>query len=109
MMSAVFRKSDNPTFMIEELEQVYSPTGGQFMNGKYVPSLVGLIARTMKQHFEEIGLMSADTGTEDDSIPRPVVDAIKNMLGEICPQCNQPTLYHKEGCSSCQCGYSNCG
>ncbi len=108
MMSAVFRKSDDPTFMIEELEQVYSPTGGQFKDGEYVPSLVAMIGKTMEQHFREIGLLMPAVGgsvlSTERSLPFPLT-----QLGEICPQCNQPTLYHKEGCSSCQCGYSNCG
>jgi ribonucleoside-diphosphate reductase alpha chain len=99
MISAIFRKGGDIEFVVEELEQVHSPTGGFWLEGKYVPSLVALIGRTIKHHI----------GKEE---PRPQEVQLEHQhaKGETCPKCNAPTLVRKEGCKSCtNCGFSECG
>ena len=41
MISAVFRRGGDVSFVVEELKAVFDPRGGQWMGGKYVPSLLG--------------------------------------------------------------------
>jgi ribonucleoside-diphosphate reductase alpha chain len=110
-ISAIFRRGldgGDITFIVDELIQVFSATGGAFMNGGYVPSLVALIGQTIGEHMKEIGLIARTPtqypeGSADGS--RPSITA----MGDICPLCNQPTLFKQEGCEKCSCGYSSCG
>jgi ribonucleoside-diphosphate reductase alpha chain len=99
-ISAIFRRGGDITFLIEELEQVYSIDGGGFKDGKFVPSLVALIGQTIKQHLQKIGLLP----TEVEPKKVPIIEA------EVCPICQQKAYYHTEGCNKCSnCGFSNCG
>lgn len=99
-ISAVFRRGGDVTFLVEELEQVYSITGGGFKDGNYIPSLVALIGLTIKSHLEKIGLMK----------PSKLDMKATEMSAEICPQCQKKTFYHQEGCEKCiSCGFSHCG
>lgn len=110
-ISAIFRRGldgGDITFIVDELTQVFSATGGAFMNGGYVPSLVALIGQTVGEHMKEIGLIAVapvqhPEGSLDGS--KPPLEA----MGDICPSCNQPTLFSQEGCEKCSCGYSSCG
>lgn len=99
-ISAVFRKFDDPTFLIEELEQVYSPMGGTFMPGRgYVPSIVAMIGQVIERHCIELGL----------SKPVKVVTSDTEMA-EICPKCIRKSYIRSEGCAKClSCGHSHCG
>ncbi|MFA7638687.1 MAG: adenosylcobalamin-dependent ribonucleoside-diphosphate reductase, partial [Parvibaculum sp.] len=40
MISAVFRRGGDVTFVVEELKAVFDPRGGTWMKGRYVPSLL---------------------------------------------------------------------
>ncbi len=56
VMSAVFRKGGDITFLVEELHSVFDPNGGYFKKGgKYIPSLVAEIGEVVEQHLQEIG------------------------------------------------------
>lgn len=57
MISAVFRKGGDVTFIVEELKSVNDPRGGYWKKGKYVTSIVAEIAGVIEQHFIELGLM----------------------------------------------------
>ncbi|MDI1472096.1 adenosylcobalamin-dependent ribonucleoside-diphosphate reductase [Thermodesulfovibrio sp. 1176] len=100
MVSAVFRQVDDPTFLIEEFKQIYSPSG--FFSPKrkkYVPSLQAEFGEVMKDFFIEIGLL-------DPEIP---IDEYENNLGK-CPACGKKGAIYEEGCIKCLlCGYSKCG
>lgn len=101
-ISAVLRRGGDVSFLPAELEQVHSADGGQWIEGKYVPSLVAVVGLTLRRHFEKIGIL-------------PVQEAaptlLSNLKGGRCPKCENPTsLIHKEGCQEClSCGYSKCG
>ncbi|MEY3810922.1 MAG: hypothetical protein RL221_1367, partial [Pseudomonadota bacterium] len=58
VMSAVFRKGGDLTFLVEELHSVFDPNGGYFKKGgKYVPSLVAEIGEVVEQHLIDIGML----------------------------------------------------
>ncbi|MGQ2965572.1 TSCPD domain-containing protein, partial [Methylophilus sp.] len=58
VMSAVFRKGGDVTFLVEELKSVFEPSGGYFKKGgKFVPSLVAEIGEVVETHLQEIGML----------------------------------------------------
>lgn len=103
MISAVFRRGGNVDFVAEELKAVFDPRGGQWMGGKYVPSLLAAIGGVIERH------MSGDGSGVDIVVNEPQYDHAQ-PLGKTCPKCGSPALVKKEGCESClNCGYSKCG
>ncbi len=61
LISAIFRKSANPTFILEELSSIHDPNGGYHRDGKYIPSLYSEIADVIKRFFKEIGCLEEKT------------------------------------------------
>lgn len=113
MVSAIFRRGGDVNFVVDELKQVHSLTGGTFINGKYVPSLVALIAETIKNHLIQIGYAHDEEG-HGEALPveqsAGVTSSGDGPRHEVCPSCQAPTLRRSEGCKTCtNCGYSNCG
>jgi len=104
-ISAVFRRGGDVTFLPNELEQIHSSDGGQWVNQKYVPSLVAIIGKTINQHFEKIGLV-----VPEEVAAAPQEQTVMNVEGDRCPSCESPTSFVRaEGCGRClSCGYSNC-
>jgi ribonucleoside-diphosphate reductase alpha chain len=105
MISAVFRRGGDVTFVVRELKSIFDPRGGSWMDGRYVPSLLAAIGNVIEQHMVDIGFISEPERTE--------VIALEQAVGEsprrFCPKCNQPGLIHREGCDLCpSCGYSKC-
>src|SRR5690606_36315224 len=61
IISAVFRKGGDCTFLVEELKSVFDPKGGYFKRGgKFMPSLVAEIGDVIEQHMKYIGLLEQD-------------------------------------------------
>ncbi|NLF37924.1 adenosylcobalamin-dependent ribonucleoside-diphosphate reductase [bacterium] len=56
LISAVFRRTRNPSFLVEELKCIFDPNGGYFKNGRYVPSLVAEIGEVIEHHLETLGI-----------------------------------------------------
>lgn len=131
MISAVFRRGGDISFVVEELKAVFDPRGGHWMGGKYVPSLLAAIGDVVDQHLHAIGFLK-DQGPlapDSDVIEKPKVmamgsgrpdnhaeeshkapDAPTHSLFRSCPKCGQPSLIRQEGCDTCtSCGYSKCG
>ena len=109
-LSAVMRRSENPLFLVEDLEQVRAAQGA-WVSGRYVPGVVALIARVMRRHLEELGLVSG--GRPHRALPGepggPRAAAEKSGA-DLCPKCDSPTLFRQEGCKLCaSCGHSTCG
>jgi ribonucleoside-diphosphate reductase alpha chain len=71
MISAVFRRGGDVSFVVEELKAVFDPQGGQWMNGHYVPSLLAAIGDVIETHLRRIGAMTAVDG--DASSPPPEI------------------------------------
>lgn len=113
MISAVFRRGGDVSFVVEELKAVFDPRGGQWMDGRYVPSLLAAIGEVIEQHMVAIGFMpdskARREGTMDPVELRQVVNATNARLRQ-CPKCGEASLSRQEGCDTCMsCGYSKCG
>jgi len=101
MVSAVFRRGGDVSFVAEELKAVFDPRGGAWVQGKYVPSLLAAIGEVIERH------LGAEQG---EMFPQPKSDALAPALHADCPQCGSPSLIRVEGCNNClSCGYSKCG
>jgi ribonucleoside-diphosphate reductase alpha chain len=106
MISAVFRRAGDVAFVVEELKAVFDPRGGQWQNGRYVPSLIAAIGGILERHMIETGFLPP--GTDELPIPATAQHAGR-PLGELCPKCGQPGLINQDGCLSCQhCTWSKC-
>jgi hypothetical protein len=58
IMSAVFRKGGDVTFLVEEMKAVFDPRGGYFKaGGVYMPSLVAELGAIVEDHLKSIGLI----------------------------------------------------
>ncbi len=135
LISAVFRRTNDPSFLVEELKSIFDPNGGYFRNGRYIPSLVAEIGEVIQQHLINIGAMeeppkkkdappTAIKISDDSSEPMGSTESmgmelepgmeekVKEQLNSpfmICPQCNERALYFEENCNKCfSCGYSKC-
>jgi ribonucleoside-diphosphate reductase alpha chain len=110
MISAVFRRGGDVSFVAEELKQVFDPRGGQWSNGHYVPSLVAAIGEVIERHMSEIGFLAveADRPELSRSAESTPTDG-KGFAAPFCPRCNQPGLLKESGCLTCvHCGWSKC-
>jgi ribonucleoside-diphosphate reductase alpha chain len=109
MISAVFRRGGDVSFVAEELKQVFDPRGGQWNNGRYVPSLVAAIGEILERHMRETGFL---TGPEIEILAKSAAQAepkSATVLGPLCPRCSQPGLVKESDCLTCMhCGWSKC-
>jgi ribonucleoside-diphosphate reductase alpha chain len=108
MISAVFRRGGDVSFVVEELKAVFDPRGGQWMDGRYVPSLLAAIGGIIEKHMLDTGFLKpADAQTL--IARRAALTASGEAIGRACPKCGERTLIFQEGCDSClSCGYSKC-
>ncbi len=102
MISAVFRRGGDVSFVAEELKAVFDPRGGAWMQSKYVPSLLAAIGGIIERHM---GLAQPQLPLADAAdTPRAAAPRA------CCPQCGEAALIRVEGCNNClECGYSKCG
>ncbi len=112
MISAVFRRGGDVSFVVEELKAVFDPRGGHWVKGHYVPSLLAAIGEVIEQHLIDIGFIKReqDFSTKAERMKLAVGDNgdLPNMRS--CPKCGAPTLIRQEGCDTCiSCGHSKCG
>jgi hypothetical protein len=69
VMSAVFRKGGDVTFLSEELQAVFDPKGGYFKpGGRFVPSIVADIGAVVEHHFKRIGMLEPDELSEQQQL-----------------------------------------
>ncbi|QYX56329.1 adenosylcobalamin-dependent ribonucleoside-diphosphate reductase [Roseovarius sp. SCSIO 43702] len=109
MISAVFRRGGDVSFVVEELKAVFDPRGGAWMAGKYVPSILAAIGGILEQHMIRIGFLEGEgMGLKTD--PRAEVVNLPGSRGAACPACGEYEMRMSEGCLTCgACGYSKCG
>lgn len=110
MISAVFRRGGDVSFVVEELKAVFDPRGGSWMEGKYIPSILAAIGGVIEKHMVAIGFIEGEgMGLKTD--PKSEVMAVGEApKGKACPSCGDYTLNMVEGCMTCtSCGYSKCG
>ena len=102
MISAVFRRGGDVSFVPGELKAVFDPRGGAWMQGKYVPSLLAAIGGVIERHM----------GLAQPSLPldEPVREQPPLSPRACCSQCGAAAVIKVEGCTNClECSYSKCG
>ena len=130
LMSAVFRKGGDVTFLPEELQAVFDPKGGYFKpGGKFMPSIIAEIGAVIEHHLQKIGLMEKESLSEqqqlilDQKRAEAEADSQKqtstDSVGEdaeypasatLCNKCNTKAVIVMDNCATClSCGYSKCG
>ncbi|PCI67312.1 MAG: NrdJb [Piscirickettsiaceae bacterium] len=128
IMSAVFRKGGDITFLVEELRSVFDPSGGYFKKGgKFMPSLVAEIGDVVEAHLKMIGLIKTEEITEHqqkimdekraqfeakNEVKAPETEESSAFPegSQLCTKCNTKASIQMDGCMTClNCGDSKCG
>lgn len=126
VISAVFRKGGDVTFLVEELHSVFDPKGGYFKKGRYTPSIVAELGDVIERHLKMIGLLPADPVDENrkqfiaekraEVAARAGATSDKDAQGEfphdaqLCTKCSTKAVIRMDGCVTClNCGESKCG
>jgi hypothetical protein len=125
VMSAVFRKGGDITFLLEELHSVFDPSGGYFKKGgRYIPSLVAEIGIVLEQHLQEIGMLKKHGPDEhqkkliDEKRAEYMAKRATDPVNEggfpkgalLCNKCHTKAAIIMDGCLTClNCGESKCG
>ncbi|GMQ89436.1 MAG: hypothetical protein BMS9Abin09_0920 [Gammaproteobacteria bacterium] len=126
IISAVFRKGGDVTFLVEELHSVFDPRGGYFKKGgRYMPSLVAEIGDAIECHLRMIGMLK-DDGL-DEHQKKLIAEKRAQYEGsvqsaktaeasdfpegaQLCIKCNTKAAIQMDGCMTClNCGESKCG
>jgi ribonucleoside-diphosphate reductase alpha chain len=109
MISAVFRRGGDISFVVEELKAVFDPRGGAWIQGKYVPSILAAIGGVIEEHLISIGFIGGEgMGLKTD--PQADVVNLDRPKGAACSSCGSYNLRMIEGCMTCaSCGFSKCG
>ncbi len=124
VMSAVFRKGGDVTFLVEELESVFDPNGGYYKKGgKYIPSLVAELGQVVEQHLQSIGMLKIK---QPDEHQKKLIEEKKEEYlqknsseldqsgfpkdAQLCNKCSTKAAIMMDGCLTClNCGESKCG
>ncbi len=126
VISAVFRKGGDVTFLVEELRSVYDPNGGYFKKGGvFMPSLVAEIGAVIERHLKAIGLIESDDlsevtkrilaekRAEFEAAQEPSNDESASDYpanATLCNKCSTKAVVIMDGCATClSCGDSKCG
>ncbi|MFW8596042.1 adenosylcobalamin-dependent ribonucleoside-diphosphate reductase [Cribrihabitans neustonicus] len=109
MISAVFRRGGDVSFVVEELKAVFDPRGGAWVQGKYIPSILAAIGGVIETHLVKTGFLEGE-GMGLKSDPQAQVVNLNQPRGKACPSCGQYDMQMVEGCMTCRsCGHSKCG
>ena len=121
LISAIFRRSTDSLFILEELQGISDPSGGIYKEGKYVHSFYAEIGDVIEKFFYDVGILDKpeehpveNSGQPVGSVETKTVFAkdegnAGNVQFKVCPECNNRTLKNENGCDSCvDCGYSKC-
>ncbi len=108
MISAVFRRGGDVSFVVEELKAVFDPRGGAWVQGKYIPSILAAIGGVIERHMVATGFLEGE-GMGLKSDPQAQVVNMDMRRGKACPSCGQFEMVMVEGCMTCRsCGHSKC-
>jgi ribonucleoside-diphosphate reductase alpha chain len=116
MISAVFRRGGDVSFVVEEMKAVFDPRGGAWMEGKYVPSLLAAIGDVIERHMIAIGFLPARgqraaIGEQKVAAGNGLISDQRSITTRMaqCPKCGEAALIRIEGCDQCtSCDYSKC-
>lgn len=126
IMSAVFRKGGDTTFIVDELKAVFDPRGGYWQpGGKFMPSIIAELGHIVEKHLIEIGLLKS---VDLDDQQKQYVEQKRAEFesqgqqkdafaehsfpegAQLCTKCNTAAAVMLDGCMTClNCGYSKCG
>jgi len=115
MISAVFRRGGDVSFVVEEMKAVFDPRGGAWLGGKYVPSLLAAIGDVIERHMIDIGFLPPREARRAPAakvvnLPAPDPAAPPATRLRQCPKCGEAALIRIEDCDQCtSCDYSKCG
>jgi hypothetical protein len=127
VISAVFRKGGDITFLVEEISSVYDPNGGYYKKGGvFMPSLVAEIGAVIEKHMKSIGLIEADEMSDhtkqilaekkaqfEEANKKPEPESESNPFpatAQLCKKCSTKAVIIMDGCATClNCGDSKCG
>lgn len=128
VISAVFRKGGDISFLVDELLSVYDPNGGYFKKGGvFMPSLVAEIGSVIRRHLRAIGLVDQPEMDEHQkklvaekraqyeeaqaSAPaNEEADSDYPASATMCGKCHTKAVVIMDGCATClSCGDSKCG
>jgi ribonucleoside-diphosphate reductase alpha chain len=122
MISAVFRRGGDVTFVAEELKAVFDPQGGHWVSGRYVPSLLAAIGEVIETHMRRTGFLQRDEAEaeaeaeignalrQQDTAAQPSGSPQRATRLKLCPRCSSANYSQREGCWICDtCGFSRCG
>jgi ribonucleoside-diphosphate reductase alpha chain len=107
MISAVFRRGGDVSFVVEELKAVFDPRGGAWIEGRYIPSILAAIGAVIENHLVSIGFIAGEgLGLKSD----PKAEVLLATKARACSSCGSYDLRMVEGCVTCaSCGFSKCG
>ena len=113
MISAVFRRGCDVSFVVDELKAVFDPRGGAWVGGRYVPSILAAIGEVIEEHLIRIGFIADPSSREDEAERLRLASGMEEGATaarlHTCPRCGQPGLIRLENCDTCTaCGYSKC-
>jgi ribonucleoside-diphosphate reductase alpha chain len=118
MISAVFRRGGDVTFVADELKAVFDPQGGHWVSGRYVPSLLAAIGEVIETHMRRTGFLPAaearvvlgETERQEAATAQASGPAQRPARVKLCPRCSSADYVQREGCWVCDaCGFSRCG
>jgi hypothetical protein len=126
IMSAVFRKGGDMTFIVDELKAVFDPRGGYWQpGGKFMPSIIAELGHIVEKHLQFIGLLPAatldehqqklvDSKRQEFEQQRKQQDAFSTSEfpagAQLCGKCSVTSVVMMDGCMTClNCGESKCG
>jgi hypothetical protein len=126
IMSAVFRKGGDVTFLVDELKAVFDPRGGYWKpGGKFMPSIIAELGYIVEKHLQTIGLLQppgldehqqklVDEKRAEFEAEKKQQDAFSDDSfpegAQLCTKCNTAAAVMLDGCMTClSCGYSKCG
>jgi hypothetical protein len=126
IISAVFRKGGDVTFLVEELKAVFDPRGGYWQSGgKFMPSIIAELGHVIEKHLQYIGLLRS---SELDEHRRKLIEEKRTEYearqkqqdafakshypqgAQLCSKCSTAAVVMMDGCMTClSCGDSKCG
>jgi hypothetical protein len=126
IMSAVFRKGGDVTFLVDELKAVFDPRGGYWQpGGKFMPSIIAELGHIVERHLIGIGLLQPNAPSREQlqfiAEKRAEFDARQGQQdafaqstfpegAQLCGKCSTAAVVMLDGCMTClNCGYSKCG
>jgi hypothetical protein len=118
LVSAVWRKGGDSTFLVEELKNVFDPKGGYYKRGGvYMPSLVAEIGTVIEQHLKSIGVIKVEVDEHQQAFIKAKREEVMGSEesgypanATLCDECNTKAVIMMDNCKVClNCASSKCG